>query len=115
MFMIKGYAGAAGDLFTNSNVAADSIRVMSLQNATLDDRPVISLLLTPKDKEASKAIARIQLWVDPETGLPLQHQVFHAMSETRLLVRYLSVRRDDELSPDLFRADWPEGTATIRR
>ena len=90
-------------------------KVELVSNAKLDDRPVLSFLLTPKDKEVARAIARIQLWVDPESGLPLQHQVFHAMSDTRLVVRYLGATRDDELPTDLFQPRWPAGTTTIRR
>jgi len=84
-------------------------------NAKLDERPVPSFLLTPKDKQVARAIARIQLWVDPESGLPLQQQIFHAISDTRLVVRYLSTTRNDELSPELFSPQWPAGTTTIRR
>jgi outer membrane lipoprotein-sorting protein len=90
-------------------------RVELVPNAKLDDRPVTSFLLTPKDEEAASAIARIQLWVDPESGLPLQHQVFHALSQTSLVVRYLSTTRDDELPPELFRPAWPAGTTILRR
>ncbi len=34
---IKGYRGAVGDLFANSNLAADSIGMVQLKNATLDN------------------------------------------------------------------------------
>ena len=38
-FRIKGYRGAAGDLFTNSNVAADAIGTAQLKDVTLDNTP----------------------------------------------------------------------------
>jgi outer membrane lipoprotein-sorting protein len=88
--------------------------VEQVPNSPLDDRPVLSFLLTPKWEEAALAIGRIQLWVDPESGLPLQHLMLHSAGESRLDIRYRSISRDDELSPSLFRPDWPAGTKTVR-
>jgi outer membrane lipoprotein-sorting protein len=60
-------------------------------------------------------IARIQLWIDPESGLPAQHEIVHASGEARLRVRYLRISPDDELPDSLFRPDWPAGITTIRK
>jgi outer membrane lipoprotein-sorting protein len=89
-----------------------------VENSTLDGNPVLNFLITPRPKrarEAARAIARIQLWVDPDSGLPVQHQIVHASGEAQLNVRYLRVSRDDALPDSLFRPDWPAGTRTIRR
>lgn len=93
----------------------ERFNVQLIENSTLDGRPVLNFLITPnakKHKDAARAIARIQLWVDPESGLPLQHQIVHASGEVRLDVRYLSMSVDDTLPDTLFRPKWPEGTAT---
>jgi outer membrane lipoprotein-sorting protein len=85
-----------------------------VRNATLDEREVLCFLLTPKSKEVAKAIARIQLWVDPETGVPLKQQIVHATAETDLEIRYLSVSDRGEMENSLFVPKWPEGTNTVR-
>ncbi|MDY6914538.1 MAG: Ig-like domain-containing protein [Planctomycetota bacterium] len=39
VFRITGFRGAVGDLFTNSNIAADAIGTAQLRDATLDNTP----------------------------------------------------------------------------
>ena len=102
----------------NGRELKDHFNVQLVENSTLDDKPVLNFLLTPhpkKSKAAAKAIARIQLWVDPQTGLPAQHQIVHAAGEAQLNVRYLGISRDDELPDSLFRPDWPDGIKTVRK
>jgi outer membrane lipoprotein-sorting protein len=92
--------------------------VQLVESSTLGGEPVLNFLITPKPKKSAdiaRAIARIQLWVDPESGLPTQHEIVHASGEVQLKVRYLRVSRDDALSDSLFLPDWPTGTKIIRR
>ena len=91
--------------------------VQLVENSTLDGEPVLSFLLTPKPKKlkaAAEAIARIQLWVDPQSGLPVRHEIVHAAGMTELKIRYLNISRDDELPDTLFIPDWPAGTTIVR-
>ncbi len=97
----------------NGKAMKKSFRVELVKHSTLDGSPVLSFLMTPKWEEAARAIARIQLWVDPQSGLPAQHEIVHAAGESRLDIRYLSMSRDDELSPSLFQPNWPAGTKTV--
>jgi outer membrane lipoprotein-sorting protein len=97
------------------NAMKKRFNVELVETGTLDGSPVLNFLMTPKLKEVARAIARIQLWVDPENGLPLQQKIFHAASDTRLEIRYRSMTRDDELPASLFQPDWPDGTTTIRK
>lgn len=85
------------------------------KNNELDGKPILNLLLDPRSKITKKSIARIQLWVDPETGLPAQHHIVHAVGEVQLRVRYLSMTRDDEIPDSVFLPDWPEGITTVRK
>ncbi len=98
----------------NGNAMKKSYRVELVKNSTLDGRPVVSFLMTPKWDEAARAISRIQLWVDPQSGLPARHQIVHAAGGSRLEIRYLSMSRDDELPPSLFQPNWPAGTKTVQ-
>jgi outer membrane lipoprotein-sorting protein len=71
--------------------------------------------MTPKRKQAAAAaISRIELWVDPLSGLPTQHKIYHVSGETELSIRYLSMKRDDALPASTFMPRWPEGTETVR-
>jgi outer membrane lipoprotein-sorting protein len=102
----------------NGNALKERFNVQLADNGTLDGKPVLNFLLTPhpkKNKMAAGAIARIQLWVDPESGLPAQHEIVHAAGEAQLKVRYLSIASDDKLPDSLFRPDWPEGITTVRK
>jgi outer membrane lipoprotein-sorting protein len=92
--------------------------VQLVDNNALDGKPALIFLITPKRKkakEAALAIARIQLWVDPESGLPMRHEIVHSSGQAELHVRYLNISRDDSLPTDLFQPDWPEGTTLIRK
>jgi hypothetical protein len=92
--------------------------VALVEDSTLDGEPVLSFLLTPKRKKGyltATAIARIQLWVDPESGLPVRHHIAHVSGDAKLSVRYLSLSRDDKLPDSMFQPDWPEGTTIVRR
>ena len=89
--------------------------VQLVENATLDGKPVLNFLIVPKSKDLTRSVARIQLWVDPETGLPLQHKIFHASGETQLKVRYVSIALDDKLSVSFFQPKWPDGVEQIQR
>ena len=84
------------------------------RDSTLDGRPTLKFMMIPKSEEIARAVARIELSVDPQSGLPAQHKIFHALGETQLIIRYLSMSRDDELSPSLFQPRWPPGTETVR-
>ena len=109
-YILLGFATTGKDLKQHFDVRL-------VENSTLNGKPVLNFLLTPKpkkSKEAAGAIARIQLWVDPQNGLPVQHEIVHAAGEVQLRIRYLSVSRDDELSNSLFRPDWPDGVTTVR-
>ena len=82
--------------------------------ASVDDKPALGFVMKPKAKQAARAIARIQLWADPESGLPIQQEIYHAGGLSQLSVRYISLSREDELPISLFTADWPEGTEIVR-
>lgn len=92
--------------------------VQLVGNATLDERSMLGFLLTPnakKAKEAARAIARIQLWVDPATGFPARQQVVHASGLVELDARVHNVTRDEALPEALFQPNWPEGTKVVRK
>jgi outer membrane lipoprotein-sorting protein len=99
----------------NGKALKERFKVQMVANGKLDGREILNFLITPKSQNTAHAIARIQLWVDPATGLPAKHEVVHASGESRLAVRYLSMTRDDDLPATLFQPEWPAGTKTIHK
>jgi outer membrane lipoprotein-sorting protein len=88
------------------------------QDTTLDGKAVQSFLLVPKPKKAKAiavAVGGIQLWIDPQSGLPVQQRIVHAQGLSELRVRYLDVTREDELPDSLFQPEWPAGVETVRK
>jgi len=81
----------------------------------LDDQPALHFVILPKSEAGKRAIARIELWADLESGLPMMHRIYHASGSTELAVRYITVTRDDELPNSLFTPVWPEGTRVLRK
>ncbi len=66
---VKGYKGAAGDLFTNTNIAADTIGKVSLKSATLDNADVVFGLTTNdlgklKVRQADGTYTYGKTWLD---------------------------------------------------
>lgn len=107
-YVMLGFAPAGSELKKKYGVVLTG-------GDALDGSPAISFLLTPKSKEVAAAIARIQLWVDPTSGLPLRQEVVHALADTKLQVRYLNMTLRDDLDPELFLPNWPEGTEVDQR
>lgn len=89
--------------------------VQLARDNVLDGKPVQSFVIIPKFTQVARAVKRIQLWVDPDSGLPVKHEVAHASGLSRLVVRYLTMVRDDELPGSLFQPRWPEGTTIVRK
>ena len=98
----------------NGKAMKKSFNVERVKNSTLEGNPVLNFLMTPKAEEVARAIARIQLCVDPESGLPARHKIIHAAGESQLDIHYLSMSRDDELPPSLFQPKWPAGTKIVQ-
>lgn len=82
----------------------------------VDGVPSHVLELTPKSKQKkgrADAVAWIRLWLDAETGLPLQQEIVHRAMGTKLVIRYRSIARDEAPKGSLYRPDWPEGVTVV--
>ena len=89
--------------------------VSLIEESSLDDNKVLLLELTPRSDSTRRDVSKIQLWINQANWLPIQQKVFHSAADTHLTVRYDNVVRNDSLDKDLFRPDWPTGTAKIKR
>jgi outer membrane lipoprotein-sorting protein len=76
---------------------------------------LLGLELTPKEDEARTAVARMNIWVDQASWLPVRQTIAHTASGETLSINYTQMGRNVELKNDLFDASWPKGVESIRR
>lgn len=80
---------------------------------TLDRQKTALLELTPKTGEARNQIARIRLWFDESTWLPVQQEFFETGTDDYFIVRYTNISRNPQIPDSRFRPRWPKGTQKV--
>ena len=78
-------------------------------------RRLLGLELTPKDDAERSVAARLSLWIDQASWLPVRQEIVHPQSGETLTVTYDQMARNLPLDRDLFRARWPRDVEQIRR
>jgi outer membrane lipoprotein-sorting protein len=76
----------------------------------LDGRKAAVLEMTPKSADQRKQIAKVIMWIDEASWLPVQQKFIEAGSGDYLLVRYTKVMKNLKLGDGKFKPDWPKGT-----
>lgn len=85
-----------------------------LHEEKLDDKKTLELELTPKSQGVRDQIAKIEIWLDETTWLPVQQQFIEAGSGDYSIVHYSKVVRNPNIPDSDFKPHWPKGTAKIR-
>jgi outer membrane lipoprotein-sorting protein len=85
-----------------------------LREEKLDDKKTIELELTPKSQQVRDQIAKIEIWLDEATWLPVQQQFVEAGSGDYSLVHYSKVVRNPNIPDSEFKPHWPKGTEKVR-
>lgn len=85
-----------------------------LREEKLDDKKTIELELTPKSQALRNQIAKIEIWLDETTWLPVQQQFVEAGSGDYSIVRYSKVVRNPGIPDSDFKPRWPKGTVKVR-
>jgi len=88
--------------------------VAVLREEKLEDKKTVELELTPKAQQVRDQIAKIEIWLDETTWLPVQQQFVEAGSGDYSIVRYSKVVRNPNISDADFKPHWPKGTAKVR-
>jgi len=88
--------------------------VALLKEDKIDDKKTVELELTPKSKEVRNQIARIQIWLDESSWLPVQQEFYEAGSGDYSIVHYSKVIRNPGLPDSQFKPHWPKGTEKIK-
>jgi outer membrane lipoprotein-sorting protein len=93
----------------------DDYLVTLLGEDYLNGRRLVGLELTPKKERARETVARLQLWIDQASWMPVKQVIVHVASGETLTVTYYGMARNLKLNPDLFKAKWPKGTQQLKR
>ena len=75
----------------------------------LDGHKTIVLELTPKSDQARSQIARIRMWIDEASWLPIEQKFFEPGSNDYFLSHYTSLKKNLKIEDGKFKPDWPKG------
>ena len=80
----------------------------------MDQHKTAVLELTPKSPEVRAQIAKIQMWIDEASWLPVQQKFYEATAGDYTIFHYTKVKENLKLGDSIFKQDWPKNAATIR-
>jgi outer membrane lipoprotein-sorting protein len=107
-FLFLGFGTSAGDLKGDYILTPQG-------ETTIDNRKVLLLELTPKKDDIRVHFARIHLWIDQATWLPVQQRLFETGSGDYTTIKYSNVQKNVSVPNSRFSPDWPRGTQKIKR
>jgi outer membrane lipoprotein-sorting protein len=106
-FLLLGFGTAGKELEKGYLIAL-------LKEEKVDDRKTLELELTPKSQGVRNQIAKIEIWLDESTWIPVQQQFYEAGSGDYSIVHYSKVVRNPTISDSEFKPRWPKGTEKVR-
>lgn len=80
----------------------------------VDQRKAAVLELTPRSPEVRAQIAKIQMWIDEASWLPIQQKFFEATDGDYTLFHYTKVKENLKLGESIFKQDWPKNAAVVK-
>jgi outer membrane lipoprotein-sorting protein len=99
---------------TKSENVRKSYLVTVLGETELDHKKTVQIELTPKSDQMRKQIARIQMWIDEASWLPIQQKFFESGSGDYLIFHYTNVMKNLKIGDNQFKQDWPKGVIRTR-
>lgn len=79
----------------------------------IDSQKAVLLELTPKSEKVRDQIAKIHIWLDESSWLPVQQKFFEAGTQDYFVVRYSNMVRNPKIHESRFKPHWPKGTQKI--
>ena len=76
----------------------------------LDGKKMVVLELVPTSEDVRKQIAKIEMWLDAASWLPVQQKFYEGSSGDYFLSRYRNVMKNLKIGDGRFKPDWPKGT-----
>ena len=99
---------------TKSENVRKSYAVKLVSETELDQKKIALLELTPKSEQMSKQIAKIQMWIDEASWLPIQQKFFESGSQDYLIFHYTNVMENLKIPDSQFKQDWPKGVNRVK-
>jgi len=91
-----------------------SYSVTVVGEPAIDDRKTVEIELTPKSDAVRKQIAKVDLWLDPSSWLPVQQQFYETGSGDYSIVKYTHVVKNPNIPDSDFKPHWPKGTERVK-
>jgi outer membrane lipoprotein-sorting protein len=99
---------------TKSENVRKSYAVKLVSETELDQKKIALLELTPKSEQVGKQIAKIQMWIDEASWLPVQQKFFESGSQDYLIFHYTNVMENLKIPDSQFKQDWPKGVSRVK-
>jgi len=106
-FLLLGFGTSGHDL-------QKGFLVTVVGEPMLDRQKTVLLELTPRAGSARSQIARIRLWLDQSSWLPVQQEFFETGTDDYFIVRYTNISRNPNIPDSRFKPHWPKGTQKVR-
>jgi len=85
-----------------------------LPEETMDSKKAVVLELTPKDEKIRNQIARIDIWFDALSWLPMQQKFLETGSGDYFQIHYTNIARNMKLPDSKFKPFWPKDTKAVK-
>jgi outer membrane lipoprotein-sorting protein len=99
---------------TKSDEVLKSYNVSLTDEEELDQRKTLVLELTPKSDDIRKQIAKIDMWIDEASWLPIQQKFFEATAGDYFLFHYTDMKKNLKISDSKFKQDWPKDVNRVK-
>lgn len=106
-FLLLGFGTSGHDL-------EKGFLVTVVGEPVLDRQKTVLLELTPRAGAARNQIAKIRLWLDQSSWLPVQQEFFETGTDDYSIVRYTNISRNPDIPDSRFKPHWPKGTQKVR-
>jgi outer membrane lipoprotein-sorting protein len=93
---------------TKSENVRKSYEVKVIGETELDNKKTVQIELIPKSDQMRKQIAKIQMWIDEASWLPIQQKFFESASGDYLIFHYTNVMKNLKIGDNQFKPDWPK-------
>jgi len=99
---------------TKSDNVRKSYEVNVIGATELDNKKTVQIELIPKSDQMRKQIAKIQMWIDEASWLPIQQKFFESGSQDYLIFHYTNVMKNLKIGDNQFKQDWPKGVTRTK-
>ena len=99
---------------TKSDNVRKSYDVNVVGETELDNKKTVQIELIPKSDQMRKQIAKIQMWIDEASWLPIQQKFFESGSQDYLIFHYTNVMKNLKIGDNQFKQDWPKGVTRTK-